>query len=154
MSDPWVVVVGTLGGVILTSVTGLIGIIPTTRHQRAIAELGAPREVEDRLRDERRETFVNYLTAYQDMYGKALAIATSRFQDRSEDEPFPLGPSFLERAPEETFWQTVAIFLQRNVGLRSGRADVAQAAFLRQRQRRRNRVSINNVESNCVVSRD
>jgi hypothetical protein len=102
MSDPWVVVVGTLGGVVLTSVTGLIGIILTTRHQRAIAELGAQREVEDRLRDERRETFVNYLTAYQDMYGKALAIATSRFQGRSKDEPFPLGPSFLERAPEET----------------------------------------------------
>ncbi len=72
MSDPWVVVVGTLGGMVLTSVTGLIGIILTTRHQRAITELGAQREVEDRLRDERRETFVNYLTACQDMYG-ALA---------------------------------------------------------------------------------
>ena len=45
MSDPWVVVVGTLGGVVLTSVTGLIGIIPTTRHQRAITELGAQREL-------------------------------------------------------------------------------------------------------------
>lgn len=101
MSDPWVVVVGTLGGVILTSVTGLIGIILTTRHQHTIAELGAQREVEDRLRKERRETFVNYLAAYQEMYGKALAIATSRFQGRSEDEPFPLGPSFLERAPEK-----------------------------------------------------
>ena len=87
---------------ILTSVTGLIGIILTTRHQRAIAEFGAQREFEDRLRKERRETFVNYLTAYQDMYGKALAIATSRFQSRSEDQPFPLGPIFLERAPEET----------------------------------------------------
>lgn len=102
MSDPWVVVVGTLGGVILTSVTGLIGIILTTRHQHTIAELGAQREVEDRLRKERRETFVNYLAAYQEMYGKAFAIATSRFQGRSEDEPFPLGPRFLERAPEKT----------------------------------------------------
>lgn len=101
MSDPWVVVIGTLGGVILTSVSGLLGIILTTRHQRAIAKLSAHREAEDRLRNERRETFVNYLAAYQDMYGKALAIAKSRFQRRLEDQPHLLGLSFLEQAPEE-----------------------------------------------------
>jgi hypothetical protein len=64
MNDPWVVV-GTLGGVILTSVSGLLGIILTTRHQCTIAERGARREAEDRLRSERRETFVNYLAAYK-----------------------------------------------------------------------------------------
>jgi hypothetical protein len=104
MSDPWVVVVGTLGGVILTSVSGLLGIILTTRHQHAIGERQALHEVENRLRSERRETFVNYLAAYQDLYGKALAIADSRFQVRPESqltEP-PLAQNILEQAPEES----------------------------------------------------
>jgi hypothetical protein len=96
----WVVVAGTLGGVILTSVGGLLWIILTTRHQRAIAELGAHREAGDRLRKERRETFVNCLAAYQDMYGKALAIANSRFQGSPEYQP-SLGGGFLEQAPDE-----------------------------------------------------
>jgi hypothetical protein len=77
MNGQWVVVVGTLGGVILTSVGGLTGIILTARHQRAIAERQAHKEAESRLRSKRRETFVNYLSAYQDMYSKALTIAGS-----------------------------------------------------------------------------
>jgi hypothetical protein len=104
MNDPWVVVVGTLGGVILTSVGGLLGIILTTRHQRAVAERQTRQDLENRLRTERRETFVNYLSAYQDMYGKALTIADSRFQRGSKDQSVeaPLAQNFLEQAPEES----------------------------------------------------
>lgn len=104
MNDPWVVVVGTLGGVLLTSAGGLLGIILTARYQRATADRHAREEVESRLRSERREAFVNYLSAYQDMYGKALTIARSRFQEESKRNS--VAPStaqrFVEQAPEES----------------------------------------------------
>jgi hypothetical protein len=102
MNDPWVVVVGTLGGVLLTSASGLLGIILTARYQRVIADRHAREEVESRLRSERREVFVNYLSAYQDMHGKALTIARSRFQEESKRNS--VAPStaqrFVEQAPK------------------------------------------------------
>jgi hypothetical protein len=103
MDNSWVVVVGTLGGVMVTSISGILGIILTARHQRAIAERQMRDEAKDKLRAERRETFVDYLSAYQDMYGRALAIADSRFKTGLEDRssPPPLAQDFALEAPEE-----------------------------------------------------
>jgi hypothetical protein len=104
MNDPWVVVVGTLDGVILTSVSGLSGIILTARHQRAVAERQAQQEAKIRLRSERREIFVNYLAAYRDVYDKALTIAGSRFHCGSNEKSSEtlLAEDFLEQSPQES----------------------------------------------------
>jgi hypothetical protein len=64
----WIAVVGTLGGVIVTAVVGLLGTLITLRNQRAVMESQIGAQAAQKLRDDRKEAFVEYLSAYRQMW--------------------------------------------------------------------------------------
>ena len=84
MNTAWIVVIGTLSGVAVTAVTGLIGARLTINSQRDQARAQRNHEARNKLRDERRAAFVAYLSAYQALLGRALEamenLARSRWQ--------------------------------------------------------------------------
>lgn len=73
MDSAWVAVIGTLGGVIVTSVTAVTVGWLTLRGQRQSAALQWTRDLSERRRDERRETFVEFFAAYSELREKILA---------------------------------------------------------------------------------
>lgn len=75
--NPWIVVVGTLGGVLITAVASLLSVRQTQRAQQQAAESQRAHEVWARLREERRTTFVGYFVAYQALLARAIEVVES-----------------------------------------------------------------------------
>jgi hypothetical protein len=75
VNNSWIVVIGTLGGVVVTATAGLITAYLSSRQRVAEAEHQARLERQRQIRDERRAIFVEYLSAYRTMYSRALEIA-------------------------------------------------------------------------------
>jgi uncharacterized membrane-anchored protein YhcB (DUF1043 family) len=72
LNTAWIAVIGTLGGVAVTAVTGLIAARFTVNSQRDQAKAQRNHEARNKIRDERRVAFVAYLSAYQALLGRAL----------------------------------------------------------------------------------
>jgi predicted kinase len=64
MDSATLAVVGTLSGVVITATAALLGNLLTARQQRATTERQLLHTVDERLRTERREAFVDYFAAY------------------------------------------------------------------------------------------
>ena len=77
MSTAWIAVAGTLGGVVVTAAAGLLTAMLTGRHQRTTLERQFQQEADNRIHDERRSVFVDYLKAYDDAMGRAHSIMNS-----------------------------------------------------------------------------
>src|SRR5215472_3278809 len=80
MSDSWIAVIGTLGGVAVTALAGLVTAVVVGRQQRAAIEIQFRHETGRRIREERRTIFVEYLTAFDSALGKAHQVFTSPVQ--------------------------------------------------------------------------
>jgi gas vesicle protein len=74
LNTAWIAVIGTLGGVAVTAAAGLLTATLTGRHQRATLERQFQQEADNRIHDERRSVFVDYLKAYDDAIGRAHSI--------------------------------------------------------------------------------
>lgn len=74
MDSAWIAVIGTLGGVVVTSVTGIMVGWLTIRGQRQNTDRQRAHEVAEHRRAERRETFVEYLAAYSELREKVLSM--------------------------------------------------------------------------------
>jgi hypothetical protein len=74
MDPSWIAVIGTLGGVVVTSVSGITAGWLTIRGQRQNTDRQRAHEVAEHRRTERRETFVEYLAAYSELREKVLAM--------------------------------------------------------------------------------
>jgi hypothetical protein len=72
LDTAWIAVIGTLSGVAVTGITGLIGARLTINSQREQARAQRDHEARNKIRDERRAAFVAYLSAYQALLGRAL----------------------------------------------------------------------------------
>lgn len=89
--NAWIAVVGTLGGVLVTAVAGLLSARQTQRAQREAAESQRAHEIWARLREERRTTFVGYFVAYQALLARAIEVVESeaprdgRFADEERE---------------------------------------------------------------------
>ena len=83
MESAWIAVIGTLGGVAVTAVAGLLTALLVGRQQRAAAERKFQHDTGQKIREERRSTFVEYLSAYDAGMGKARQV----FNSRAESEP-------------------------------------------------------------------
>jgi hypothetical protein len=77
-------VVGTLGGVVVTSASGIVVGWLTLRGQRHNTERQRTHQIAEHRRAERRETFVEYLAAYSELREKVL---TMHQQPRPPDAP-------------------------------------------------------------------
>ena len=66
---------GTLTGVLITAVVGLLTTVVTLRSQRDLARQQASLQLAQQVRVDRKEAFVEYLSAYRLMYDSALRIA-------------------------------------------------------------------------------
>lgn len=74
MASAWIAVIGTLGGVALTAVAGLLTAVLAGRQRRAAAQTQFRQETGQRIRDERRAVFVEYLAAYDAALGRAHQV--------------------------------------------------------------------------------
>lgn len=92
MDPAWIAVIGTLGGVVVTSASAIVVGWLTMRGQRRTAALHRLHDVSEHRRTERRETFVEYLAAYSELREKILGI-TQREQ--------PTTTALLELYPAE-----------------------------------------------------
>jgi citrate synthase len=100
--DPaWIAVVGTLGGVIVTSITGVsVGVLTSRSQQRSVTRRRS-HEVAEHRRAERRDTFVEFLAAYSELREKVLTLgqqAPANAQPLSE--VFPVEVSRFSRADQ------------------------------------------------------
>jgi hypothetical protein len=84
MNPAWIAVIGTLGGVVVTSASGIIVGWLTLRGQRHNTERQRTHEIDEHRRAERRETFVEYLAAYSELREKVLTLHQ---QSRPLDAP-------------------------------------------------------------------
>lgn len=75
MDSAWIAVIGTLGGVVVTSISGIMIGWLTIRGQRENTDRQRAHEIAEHRRAERRETFVEYLAAYSELREKVLAMA-------------------------------------------------------------------------------
>ena len=92
MDVAWIAVIGTLGGVVVTSASGIVVGWLTMRGQRRNINIQRMHEVSEHRRGERRETFVEYLAAYSELREKVLAM--------HEQDP-PMTRSLAEIYPTE-----------------------------------------------------
>jgi len=74
MDAAWIAVLGTLGGVVVTSATGIVVNWLTVLGQRRNTDMQRSHEVAEHRRGERRETFIEYLAAYSELREKVLAM--------------------------------------------------------------------------------
>ncbi len=65
-----IAVIGTLGGVIITVVAGLLTASLTARNQRALAEIQAQRQQRKVEVGDRRTDCAKFLEAYDDVFGE------------------------------------------------------------------------------------
>jgi hypothetical protein len=92
-------VVGTLAGVLITAVAGLITTVVTLRDQRQVASDQASLQLTQRVRDDRKEAFVEYLSAYRLMLDSAQKIASNdEFANLREREGNATTPRRFEMA--------------------------------------------------------
>lgn len=89
MDPATLAVVGTLSGVVITAVAALLGNLLAARHQRATTERQLLHAVSERLRTERRTTFVDYLSTYSDLREKINASTGSRPDETAAALPHP-----------------------------------------------------------------
>jgi hypothetical protein len=89
LNSAWIAVLGTLGGVTVTATAGLLTAMLTARQQRATLERQIQRETKDKLREERRVAFVDYLKAYDTAMGKAQGVMDSRDSTPSVQADLP-----------------------------------------------------------------
>lgn len=75
MSSAWIVVIGTLGGVLVTATAGIVTAYLSGRQRITEAKYQAAVEQEKQIRNERRDIYVDYLTTYRSMYSRAHALA-------------------------------------------------------------------------------
>jgi hypothetical protein len=85
LDTAWIAVIGTLSGVALTAITGLIGARLTINSQRDQARAQRDHEARNKIRDERRGAFVAYLSAYQALLGRALEAMENPALKPAED---------------------------------------------------------------------
>jgi hypothetical protein len=101
----WIAVIGTLAGVGITVLGGISTALIASKNQRLTAEQQNKYQVSDKLRKERRDVFVEYLTSYQKMYGEARIIADRRFRGGESsaipDGQFEAGRIFERHAPQQ-----------------------------------------------------
>jgi hypothetical protein len=76
-------VAGTLGGVALTAAVSLLTALLVGRQQRAVVERRLQQEVGQKIREERRTTFVDYLAAYDAAMGCAYRVMISSTETQS-----------------------------------------------------------------------
>lgn len=101
MDGAWIAVIGTLGGVAVSASSALLGSLLTARHQRATADRQITVTTGERLRTEKRTTFVDYLVAYSDLRERILALAR-RADDEIDTPQPPTGRGHIDDfAPEE-----------------------------------------------------
>jgi hypothetical protein len=94
----WIAVVGTLCGVMVTAMSGLLSGVLAARRQRTDAEWQAALNVKDQRRQELRDTFVDYLACYGALRDRILVFHRLEATElRRGDSPF-LIESF---APDE-----------------------------------------------------
>jgi hypothetical protein len=74
MDSAWIAVIGTLGGVVVTSASAIVVGWLTVRGQRRNTALQRVHDVSEHRREERRETFVEYLAAYSELREKVLGM--------------------------------------------------------------------------------
>lgn len=100
MDPTTLAVVGTLSGVSITAIAALLGNLLSARQQRATTERQLVHAVCERLRTERRTTFVDYLSAYSDLREKINASAWNRPIETATPLPHPAhaAPSGRRRA--------------------------------------------------------
>jgi hypothetical protein len=112
MDAAWIAVIGTLGGVVVTSASGIVVGWLTVRGQRRNTEIQRMHEVPEHRRGERREIFVEYLAAQSELREKVLAM---REQDppmmRSLVEVYPTEVARFSRA-----YQALRIFCSPPTG--------------------------------------
>jgi hypothetical protein len=89
LGNSWIAVIGTLGGVALTAVAGLLTAVLVSRQQRAAAETQFRHETVQKVREERRTIFVEYLAAFDTALGKAHQVFTSPVQAVSNQAAGP-----------------------------------------------------------------
>jgi hypothetical protein len=111
--DPaWIAVVGTLGGVIVTSITGVSVGVLTARSQRRSVARQRSHETAEHRRAERRDTFVEFLAAYSELREKVLALGQQALADAQPlSESFPAEVSRFSRA-----YQALRIFSDDRTG--------------------------------------
>lgn len=74
MGGAWIAVIGTLCGVGLTAVSGLISSVLVARRARSDAEWQAAEAIKDKRRLEVREAFVDFLTCYTALRDRILVF--------------------------------------------------------------------------------
>lgn len=80
MGSAWIAVIGTLGGVAVTALAGLGTAVLVGHQQQAAEETRFRHETGQRIRDERRAIFVEYLAAYEAALGRAHQAFNSSVQ--------------------------------------------------------------------------
>jgi hypothetical protein len=91
MDPAWIAVLGTLGGVIVTSITGVSVGVLTTRGQQLSVERQRSHETAEHRRAERRDTFVEFLAAYSELREKVPASG-QQAQANALPRPLSLSP--------------------------------------------------------------
>jgi hypothetical protein len=75
VSNSWIVVIGTLGGVLLTATAGIVTAYLSGRQRITEAKYQAAVEQNRQVRNERRDIYVDYFSTYRTMYSRAHALA-------------------------------------------------------------------------------
>ena len=120
MEAAWIAVIGTLGGVALTALTSLLSARLTVNSQREAAASQRLHEARNKLRDERRAAFVNYLSAYQALNHRAV--------QKIEASHTPDGPGWFgekERGSFSRAYQELLITADRTETIDAARAATA-----------------------------
>jgi hypothetical protein len=112
MDPAWIAVLGTLGGVVVTSITGVSVGVLTTRGQQRSVERQRSHETAEHRRAERRDTFVEFLAAYSELREKVLASGQQAQANALPlSEVFPTEVSRFSRA-----YQALRIFSDDRTG--------------------------------------
>jgi ABC-type long-subunit fatty acid transport system fused permease/ATPase subunit len=76
--DPaWIAVFGTLSGVVVSTVGGITTSSLTSRNQRLASQRQLESAADDKIRQEVRESFVDYLSAYTALRDESSYSGTS-----------------------------------------------------------------------------
>jgi len=106
MDSAWIAVIGTLGGVVVTSASAIVVGWLTVRGQRHSASLQRVHDVSEHRRQELRETFLEYFAAYSELREKVLAAS-----ERAEPTTTPLAELYpVEVARFSRAYQALRIF--------------------------------------------
>jgi hypothetical protein len=92
VGSAWIAVIGTLGGVAVTALAGLGTAVLVGRQQQAVEQTRFRQETGQKIREERRTIFVEYLAAYDAALGRAHQVFNSSvpaaFDEVAEPRPF------------------------------------------------------------------